>query len=79
MIRQISWLLSLDLSPEQIAGRLSFEDYLGTVSRQTVYRHIEYMQCRHLLPRKGKKYRHSKGAEAGVRMIPNRVDIDERP
>ena len=49
------------------------------VSRQSIYRYIAYKQWRHRLPRKGKRYRQRKGAEAGVYLIPDRVDIDERP
>ena len=36
----LDWLLSLDLSPEQIAGRMKREGFDGAVSRQTLYRWI---------------------------------------
>jgi IS30 family transposase len=79
VIRQIDWLLGLDLTPEQIAGRMTLEGCAQSISRQSIYRYIAYKQWRHRLPRKGKRYRQRKGAEAGVHLIPHRVDIDKRP
>ncbi|SIS91017.1 Helix-turn-helix domain-containing protein [Neptunomonas antarctica] len=79
VIRQIDWLLGLDLTPEQIAGRMALEGCAQPISRQSIYRYIAYQQRRHRLPRKGKRYRQRKGAEAGVHLIPDRVDIDKRP
>tara|TARA_B100001063_G_scaffold223221_1_gene230267 strand:- start:264 stop:1220 length:957 start_codon:yes stop_codon:yes gene_type:complete len=77
--RHVDWLLSLDLSPEQIAGRMQVEDPAIAVSRQTIYRYVARKHWRARLPRKGKRYRQRQGAEAGVRLIPNRIDISERP
>jgi len=79
VIRQVKVLLSLGLTPEQISGRMKLESFEGRVSYQTIYRLIRENQWRDLLPRKGKRYQQRKGVEAGVRLIPNRVDIDERP
>ena len=53
----LDWLLSLDLSPEQITGRMQLERFDGVVSRQTLYRWIDKLNWRSLLPRKGKRYR----------------------
>jgi len=77
--RQVKSHLGLGFTPEQIAGRMKLESFKGTISCQTIYRLIKKNQWRHLLPRKGKRYRQRKGVEAGARLIPNRVDIDERP
>lgn len=78
IILLIDGLLSFDMTPEQIAGRMKLEAFGQRVSRQSIYRYIAYKQWRHRLPRKGKPYRQRKGAEAGVHLIPDRVDIDER-
>jgi IS30 family transposase len=78
-ITLIDWLLGFDLSPEQIAGRMALERYEQRVSRQSIYRYIADKKWRQRLPRGGKRYRQRKGAEAGVHLIPDRVDIDERP
>lgn len=72
-------LLDYDLSPEQIAGRMPLESFDKPVSCQTLYRWIERLNWRSRLPRKGKKYRKRSAAQAGAHLIPNRVDIDERP
>ncbi|MCK5893726.1 MAG: hypothetical protein KAG53_04805 [Endozoicomonadaceae bacterium] len=79
MSRQVKSHLSLGFTPEQIAGRMKLESFNRTISCQTIYRLIRKNQWRHLLPGKGKRYRQRKGAEACARLIPNRVDIDERP
>ena len=79
VIRQTKFLLDLKMSPEQIAGRMKLECAHAAVSRQTIYRIVRQAQWRDLLPRKGKRYRQRKGVEAGARLIPNRVDIDQRP
>ena len=71
--------LSIDLSPEQIAGRTKLEKRADSVSMHTIYRLIRTKGWRNRLPRHGKKYRQRKGSEAGAKLIPNRVDIDERP
>lgn len=78
-LKLIDWLLGFDLSPEQIAGRMALEAYEQRVSRQSIYRYVADKKWRHRLPRAGKRYRQRKGAEAGVHLIPDRVDIDERP
>ena len=75
----LEWLLGINLSPEQIAGRMKFEESSNAVSTQTLYRWIDKLGWRERLPRKGKRYRKRAGIEAGARLIPNRVDIDERP
>ena len=77
--RQVKSQMSLGFTPEQIEGRMKLESFNGMISCQTIYRLIKKNQWRHLLPRKGKRYRQRKGVEAGARLIPNRVDIDKHP
>lgn len=77
--RNLDWFLRLNMTPEQIAGRMQLEYFAEAVSRQTLYRWIAHLQWRSRLPRKGKTYRKRAAQEAGVRLIPNRVDIDQRP
>jgi len=78
-IRKTGLLLALKMSPEQIAGRMKLESAAEAISRQTIYRLVAQEQWSGLLPRKGKRYHQRKGIEAGARLIPSRVDIDERP
>jgi IS30 family transposase len=75
----LDWLLSLDLSPEQITGRMKLERFDGVVSRQTLYRWIDKLNWRSRLPRKGKRYRKRVDLKASASLIPNRTDIDKRP
>ena len=77
--QNLDWLLSLDLSPEQIAGRMKLEGFDAGVSQQTLYRWIVKLNWRSRLPRKGKRYRKRAGLQAGASLIPNRTDIDKRP
>jgi IS30 family transposase len=58
---------------------MKLEAIVQRVSRQSIYRYIAYKKWRHRLPRKGKPYRQRKGVEAGVYLIPDWIDIDERP
>jgi IS30 family transposase len=77
LLQQKQW------SPQQISGRLAHED--GTqVSHESIYRHIWrdkkaggtlYINLR----RTGKKYNKRKGLNSGRGMIPDRVDIAQRP
>ncbi|GHT93289.1 hypothetical protein FACS1894122_08280 [Alphaproteobacteria bacterium] len=73
-----------DWSPEQISGRLKLEQEHVVVSHETIYRYIRsdkanggllYQHLRH----GGKKYRKYSSKKAGAKLIPNRVDISERP
>ena len=77
--QNLDWLLSLDLSPEQIAGRMKLESFDADVSQQTLYRRIVKLNWCSRLPRKGRRYRKHAGLQAGASLIPNRTDIDERP
>ena len=70
-------------SPEQISGWMQATQ-TTSVSHECIYRHIYadkreggtlYKQLR----RTGKKYNKRKGKTAGRGLIPNRIDIDERP
>jgi transposase, IS30 family len=70
-------------SPEQISGRLAQEG-VATISHESIYRHVWndkkdggnlYLHLRH----SGKKYNKRKGRNSGRGLIPNRVDIDQRP
>lgn len=78
--RNVEWLLRLNLTPEQIAGRLrSKEKQQFSFSTQSLYRWIKHLGWSDRLPRKGKRYRSGTKGEAGMRLIPNRVDISQRP
>jgi transposase, IS30 family len=70
-------------SPDQISGRLAKEGVVF-VSHERIYQHIWkdkkdggklYLHLRH----NGKKYNKRKGKNSGRGLIPNRVDIDQRP
>lgn len=79
VIAQVKTWLDNKFSPEQIAGRMKLESYTGAISCQTIYRMVAQNSWAESLPRKGKRYRRRAGSEAGAHLIPNRVDIDERP
>ena len=71
------------LSPEQISGWLRKSQGIG-VSHEWIYQHIYADQHRggrlyKQLRRTGKKYNKRKGKTAGRGLIPNRIDISERP
>ncbi|WP_444917581.1 hypothetical protein [Microbulbifer sp. JMSA003] len=66
-------------SPEQVAGRMKLEKCEKMVSCFTVYRWMAQLGWRLLLPRKGKAYRKRTGPKAGVKLIPERIDVEERP
>jgi len=71
-------------SPEQISGRLALEG-VAAISFESIYQYVKkdrraggllYKHLRH----RGKKYnKRGSGKTAGRGLIPNRVDIDERP
>jgi IS30 family transposase len=71
------------LSPEQISGWMCETDG-PYVSHECIYQHIYADKrkggslYRHLR-RTGKKYNKRKGKTSGRGLIPNRIDIDERP
>jgi IS30 family transposase len=80
--RKIENKLNLDWSPDQISGRLLFSSI--RVSRQTIYRWIRkdrdnngilFLKLREM----GKKRYSHINKPAGKGLIPNRVDISERP
>jgi IS30 family transposase len=71
-----------DWSPEQISGRLKLQGKF--ISHEAIYQCVRrdkaaggplYQHLRH----GGKKYRPASPSVAGVKHIPNRVDISERP
>jgi IS30 family transposase len=71
------------LSPEQISGWMR-ETKEITISHERIYQHIYADKCRggtlyKHLRRTGKKYNKRKGKNAGRGLIPNRIDISERP
>ena len=72
-------LLVFGLSPEQIAGRMKIEKTANPLSCNTIYNLIKRERWHNLLARKGKPYKKRIGVEAGVKLIPERVDISERP
>ena len=70
-------------SPDQISGRLA-KDGVALISHERIYQHVWkdkkdggtlYLHLRH----SGKKYNRRKGRNSGRGLIPNRVDIDQRP
>jgi IS30 family transposase len=70
-------------SPDQISGWLR-KHGIAFISHERIYQHIWadkknggklYLHLRH----SGKKYNRRKGKTAGRGLIPNRVDIDQRP
>ena len=70
-------------SPDQISGRLA-KDGVAFISHERIYQHVWkdkkdggklYLHLRH----SGKKYNKRKGKNSGRGLIPNRVDIDQRP
>ena len=71
--------LTLGWTPEQTSGRMKLEKCGDTVSCSTIYNLVKKENWCHLLARKGKVYIQRKGIEAGARLIPNRVDISQRP
>lgn len=82
MVKQINLCISLDWSPEQIAGRLSAEG--RPISHETIYKHIWadkraggrlFQHLRH----RAKPYKKRSTQYAGRGYIPNRQDISERP
>ncbi len=65
--------------PEQISGRMRKEKIENTICCSTIYNVVKREHWQRMLARKGKKYKRRKGVEAGARLIPNRVDISQRP
>ena len=70
-------------SPDQISGRLA-KDGIAFISHERIYQHIWkdkknggklHLHLRH----SGKKYNKRKNNNSGRGLIPNRVDIDQRP
>lgn len=70
-------------SPDQISGWLRIHG-IASISHERIYQHIWtdkrnggnlYVHLRH----SGKKYNKRKGKTSGRGLIPNRVDIDQRP
>src|SRR4029077_18948694 len=70
-------------SPDQISGRLA-KDGVAFISHERIYQHVWkdkkdggalHLHLRH----SGKKYNKRKGKNSGRGLIPNRVDIDQRP
>lgn len=75
--------LKLFWTPEEISGRLKTTDtYLSYVSSKGIYKWLYSVwgqrYC-HLLPRKRFKPKKQKKKKTSRIMIPNRIDIDERP
>jgi IS30 family transposase len=79
LIDKVEGSLKLSFTPEQIAGRLAREMPTLKVCCNTIYSIVFAQGWRHKLARQGKPYKPRKGAMAGAHLIPNRVDIDQRP
>jgi len=76
----IDWMMSgNNCSPEQIAKRTRQERPNIAISTQSVYRWVWKKGQQYRLPRSGKAYRKRPPSGAGAHLIPERVDIDERP
>lgn len=84
IISIIKKALSLQWSPEQISGWMKLQNFLKSVSYETIYQFIWkdkraggvlYKQLRH----RGKKYNHRGSSKSGRGCIPGRIDIKERP
>ena len=76
--------LSLGWSPENISARMKIEVPESTISHTTVYKRIAANKTQggtlyKDLPRHGKRRRKGGKRKAGRSLIPNRVDIAERP
>ena len=50
-----------------------------TLSTNAIYDLVKQNGLEKLLPRSGKRYKQRQGVEAGARLIPDRIDISERP
>jgi len=79
LIDKVEGLLRLSFTPEQIAGRLAREMPALKVCCNTVYSIVFEQGWRHRLARQGRRYKPRKDTMAGAHLIPNRVDIDQRP
>jgi IS30 family transposase len=79
LIDKVEHFLKLSFTPEQIAGRLAQEVPALKVCCNTVYRIVFEQGWRHKLARQGNPYKPRKNVMAGAHLIPNRVDIDQRP
>ena len=81
--KRVEDMLSMDYSPEQIAGRCKIEG-LGCVSHERIYQHVWKDKRRggslHThLRRKGRKYRKRGAAKDTRGIIRGRVSIEQRP
>lgn len=72
------YLVETDASPVQMAGRLALEHDIQ-ISHMSIYRFMRKHSDLHKHFRHPKPYNWGKGKKAGCGLIPNRVDIDERP
>jgi IS30 family transposase len=79
LIDKVERFLKLSFTPEQIAGRLALEMPALKVCCNTVYRIVFDQGWIDKLARHGRPYKPRKDTMAGVHLIPNRVDIDQRP
>jgi IS30 family transposase len=55
------------------------EKVVNTIFCSTIYNEIKREYWQRMLSRKGKKHKQRKGVEAGEILIPNRIDISQRP
>jgi transposase, IS30 family len=67
-------------SPDQISGRLA-KDGVACISHERIYQHVwkDKKDGAHCIFTCVKKYNKRKGTNSGRGLIPNRVDIDQRP
>ena len=64
-------------SPDQISGRLKLERI--RISHEAIYQYARKNNLRCNLRHRGKKYKVKKEGQAGIKHIPNRLDISTRP
>ncbi len=79
----IEWMKRCKASPEQISGRLELEGH-EPLSHESIYKMVwddkrKGGELYKLLRRQGKCYKKRGQATSGRGLIPNRVDIEERP
>lgn len=80
---QIRWMIeSQQWSPEQISGRLKLNGI--SISHERIYQYVheadkQGLSLRKHLRHKGKRYNYKRGNKPGRGVIPNRIDISQRP
>ena len=66
---EVERLLSLKMTPEQIAGCMKLETFSGSIGLQAIYRWVHQKCLNKLMALNGKCYKKFKGIEAEARLI----------